>query len=66
MVASNFRQQGAGHASPSERNNAVEGRAAWNGFLWLVVLEQDIQYGLADAYYAFWGCVIHEISFFDA
>jgi hypothetical protein len=64
MVAAHFGQHGAGHACPSERNNAIEGRATRNGFLRLVVLEQDIQHGLANAYYAFLGHVIHTVVSF--
>ena len=64
MVAAYFGQHGAGHASSSERNNAVEGRTTRNGFLRLVVLEQDIQHGLTYAYYAFLGHVIHTVVSF--
>jgi hypothetical protein len=63
MVAAHFGQHGAWNASSSERHNAVEGRAARYGFLWLIVLEQDIQHGLAYAYYAFWGHAIHVFFF---
>ena len=59
MVAAHFGHHGAGHASASQRHDAVEGRAARNGFLRLVVLEQDIQHGLAYAYYAFLGHATH-------
>ena len=58
MVTSHLCHHGARHASPSERNNTVECRAARNSLLGLVVLEQNIQHCLTYTYYTFFGHII--------
>ena len=52
MVAAHLRHHGARHASPSEGDNTIESRATRNGFLWLVVLKQNVQYRFSYTYYA--------------
>lgn len=46
MVSTSFRHHCTRHAGTSERHYAVECRAARNGLLWLVVLEDDVKHSL--------------------
>ena len=49
MVATRLRHHDAVHACPSERDDAVERRAARHSLLRLIVLEEDVKYGFSDA-----------------